>query len=138
MPLRVLAEGIKTRLFADTSSTRLELQTLLWALSERVPGTGSITVLTDSQNIVSLPSRRGRIEASGFCSKQGRPLSNADLYRTFFALLDQRAFQLVKVKGHSRASEKTAVERVFSLVDQAARRGCRGAVGDSSSGQLRP
>lgn len=123
-PLSVMAATIKTQVFDHTSSTRLELQTLLYALS-CAPAAGKVTVLTDSQNIIGLPARRKKLEAQAFCSRQGKLLSNADLYRSFFNLLDKQPCELIKVKGHSQASGKTKVEQIFALVDQAARRGCR-------------
>lgn len=128
LPISTLAEGVKTRPFAQTSSTRLELQTLLHALSELRSGISKVTVFTDSQNIVGLPGRREKLERQQFCSKQGKPLSNSDLYQAFFMALDIRPIELIKVKGHSRGQDKTAVERIFALVDQAARRECRAYV----------
>lgn len=123
-PLFVLADSVKTQVFDHTSSTRLELQTVLYALT-RAPAADKVTIFTDSQNIIGLPARRKKLEAQAFCSRQGKPLNNSDLYRSFFSLLDKQSCELIKVKGHSRASGKTMIEQIFALVDQAARRGCR-------------
>lgn len=123
--LATLALAIRTRTFTLTSSTRLELQTLLWALSEIPREVSRVVVFTDSQNIIGLPGRRARLEAQQFCSRQGKLLANADLYRSFFTIFDRLPCELIKVKGHSRASEKSAIEKIFALVDQAARRGSR-------------
>lgn len=125
LPISTLTGSVKTQLFSQTSSTRLELQTLLHALSESDSCANKATVFTDSQNIVGLPGRREKLEIQRFRSKQGKPLNNADLYQAFFVEMDKRSIELVKVKGHSRASEKTTTERIFALVDQAARSGCR-------------
>ena len=48
--------------FEHTSSTKLELQTLLWALSDIQVNGRKVSVYTDSQNIISLEGRRARLE----------------------------------------------------------------------------
>lgn len=123
-PLSDLAAQICIAKFANTSSTRLELQTLLHALSQ-TPAGARLTLYTDSQNIIRLPSRRERLEALGYCSKRGKALRNNALYRQFFALWDERQCRLVKLKGHCRAAETTRLQQVFACVDKAARQACR-------------
>lgn len=115
-----LAACIRICKISQTSSTRLELQTLLRAL-EHVPAQAKVTVYTDSQNIIDLPQRRLRLEAQSFCSKVGKPLNNGDLYRRFYDAWDRLRPVLVKVKGHSPAVQKSRLEQVFALVDKAAR-----------------
>jgi ribonuclease HI len=117
-------DQVRTRLFPQTSSTRLELQTLLWAL-EQNQSAAPITVFTDSQNSLGLLARRQRLEAQNFCSAKGLELNNADLYRAFFALIDRMDVRIEKVKGHASNSDKTLIESLFAVVDQAARRQSR-------------
>ena len=58
--------GIEVKQFDFTSSTKLELQNLLWAFSQiRVSG-GSLVVYTDSQNLIQLPVRRSALEQKKF------------------------------------------------------------------------
>jgi ribonuclease HI len=122
-----VSAGLKTRSFADTSSTRLEVQTVLWALEELegklAGGTpGGLRIYTDSQCVTGLARRRAGLEQMGFISKRtGLPLTNAPLYRAFYAAYDQLGFQLIKVPGHSRASSHDTVQRIFSYVDREVR-----------------
>jgi ribonuclease HI len=115
---------LKVRRFEDTSSTRLELQTVLWALAETLPGPqGSLTIYSDSQCIFGLPGRKSRLMSGGFLSKKtNRPLGNASLYRAFYEFHDESGFRVVKVDGHSGARARDAVHRVFSIVAREARK----------------
>ena len=58
-----LKDRIKTKTFTNTSSTKLELQTLLCALGELEDASEKIIIYTDSQNIIGLPNRRSNLEA---------------------------------------------------------------------------
>ena len=123
-----IAARIKIRRFENSSSTRLEVQTVLWALVETektVPKHGSMTlqVYTDSQCVAGLHGRRSRLSSCDFLSKKtGRPLKNADLYRTFYELSDKMKFFITKVSGHMSASSRDTVHQIFSCVDQEARK----------------
>ena len=67
-----LKDTVRVKRFEHTNSTKLELQTLLWALSETVALGGGgdmvLTVYTDSQSIIRLPGRRTRLEQSNYFS----------------------------------------------------------------------
>ncbi|WP_372847320.1 ribonuclease HI [Pontiella sp.] len=102
--------------FEDTSSSQLEVETLLWALREIQP-TAGVIVYTDSQNMIGLPARRERLEC--------KPHNHAALYHDFFAATDQFDCTFVKVKGHRKADRKTETDRLFTLVDRASRRALR-------------
>ena len=116
---------IKTRRFADTSSTKLELQTLLWALQGVPPSCATLTVYTDSQNILSLTDRRADFETQNYCSKKGIPLGNAALYQAFFKIADARQFKLIKVIGHLPTGQRDIIDHLFNLVDKASRAACK-------------
>ena len=120
-----LKKQVQVRRFENTSSTRLELETLLWAISNVPPGMKTIRIYTDSQNITGLPGRRKRFENSDYRSKNNRLISNHDLYREFFKLTAMFDFELVKAKGHQPTSAKDAVHRLFALVDKASRKALR-------------
>lgn len=115
---------IKVQRFEDTSSTRLELQTVLWALTENRNGLhGSLTIYSDSQCVSGLLKRKPRLIAEGFLSKKtNRQLGNASLYRTFYELHDELNFHVVKVEGHSRSRSPDTAHRIFSFVDKEARK----------------
>ena len=119
---------LRFRRFAETSSTRLEVQTVLWGVEMyreqcRRCGPGRLQVYTDSQCVVGLPGRRAALEANGFvAAHSGRLLANAPLYRALYAVHDELGFDLIKVAGHSRAGNHGSVQRIFSCVDRGARR----------------
>jgi ribonuclease HI len=117
---------VKTKRFEPTSSTKLELQTLLWALSEVHDFKGNITVYTDSQNILGLHLRRERLEKSDFYSKQNRRITNWELYQAFYRLTDELNIEIKKVSGHKRTSTKNNIDRLFTIVDRASRNAVRG------------
>lgn len=125
--LEGLSQQVCLKQFTQTSSTKLELQTLLWALSE-VQATGcKLVIYTDSQNIIGLPGRRERLERKKYRSSRGKPLNNHDLYQEFYRLTDLLDYELVKVCGHLASKHKNAIERLFSLVDKASRKALREA-----------
>lgn len=118
-----LTDHIKLKQFVDTSSTKLELQTLLWALSEI--SASEIVVHTDCQNIVGLPSRRNRLEENDYCAKNGKLLSNHELYKQFYKFTDNFNITFIQVKGHTPSRKKSYVDMIFSLVDRASRNAVR-------------
>ncbi len=114
--------------FTDTSSTKLELQAVLWGVElyrTLVPDHErcGLRLYTDSQCVSGLPARRERLEGSAYCAaRSGRLLANAELYAQLFAAGDELGFEIVKVAGHSRSSSHDSVQRIFSIVDRGARR----------------
>jgi len=120
-PINFHKGNIRLRRFENTSSTRLELQTLLWALEETETAKKIITVYTDSQNIIGLPGRRGRFEKNDYRSKKNRLLNNHDLYKQFFKVTDELNISFIKVKGHKASKKKDEIDRLFTLVDKASR-----------------
>jgi ribonuclease HI len=123
-----VSAGLKTRKFTDTSSTRLEVQTVLWALKDlELELAGSVPydlrIYTDSQCVTGLAGRRASLEQMGFVAKRsGLPLKNTHLYRAFYAAYDQLGFQLIKVPGHSLSATHDTVQRIFSYVDREVRK----------------
>jgi ribonuclease HI len=124
-----LKDKVKTQRFEQTSSTKLELQTLLWALDEIITSTDPkntiLTIYTDSQNIIGLPSRRVALEQNNYFSSKNKRLNNYQLYQEFYRLTLGIAHSLVKVVGHQVSSQKDDIDRIFSLVDKASRRALR-------------
>jgi ribonuclease HI len=123
-----ISAWLRLRRFAETSSTKLEVQTVLWALENcrtEINGAAraSLRIYTDSQCVAGLPGRRAGLESNDFLARRsGRPLTNALLYRAFYAVYDELGFELIKVAGHSRARAHDTVQRIFSYVDQEVRR----------------
>ena len=123
-----LVEQIKLRRFDVTSSTKLEVQTLLWALEDfQKESSGSMSgildVYSDSQCVTGLLRRRSQLEINGFCSKgTNRTAKNACLYRKFYEFHDILGFEIIKVAGHSRSCSHDSIHRIFSFVDKEARK----------------
>jgi ribonuclease HI len=115
---------IKTKRFEDTSSTKLELQTLLWALDE-IEKTSLIEVYTDCQNIIGLENRRKKLESNDYKSSKGKLMNNHELYKLFFEKIDKLNLTFIKVKGHKKSSLKDNIDEVFNLVDKASRNALR-------------
>jgi ribonuclease HI len=121
-----LKSKIILRQFEGTASTRLELQTLLWALSDgNFSKYQNITVFTDSQNIVGLLGRRNRLEQSDFNSGDKKRLNNAEFYKEFYKVVDLLNITFVKVEGHKKKDAKDHIDKIFTLVDRAARAASR-------------
>ena len=126
LSLDSLRECVKVRRFEHTSSTKLELQTLLWALEDIQALESKVVVYTDSQNIMGLPGRRERFEQNSYRSKKGRLLNNYELYQEFYRVTDQLKCRFVKVRGHQVSNQKDDIDRLFTLVDRASRNALRG------------
>jgi len=120
-----LKSDVRLRRFEQTSSTQLELQTLIWALREIQPRPHALTVYTDSQNIIGLPGRRERLERQDYGSKQKVRHQHAELYQTFYSLTDQLDCTFIQVKGHRVSCQKSPADRLFTLVDRASRQALR-------------
>jgi len=118
-----LKKRVKVRRFENTSSTKLELQTLIWALNDIQAKGRKVIVYTDSQNIVGLPGRRDRLEQNDYRSKKKKRLNHYELYQEFYRIpLD---CELVKVRGHQVTNQKDDIDQLFTLVDRASRKALR-------------
>ncbi|HMK64650.1 MAG TPA: RNase H family protein [Thermodesulfobacteriota bacterium] len=126
LSLNSLRTSVKVRRFEHTSSTKLELQTLLWAITDIQNIVNRVVVYTDSQNIIGLQGRRHWFEQNDYRSKKNRRLNNYELYQEFYRLTDQLELEFVKVPGHRESNEKDDIDRLFSLVDRASRNALRG------------
>lgn len=125
LSLEALKRRVKVKRFVNTSSTRLELQTLLWALSDIQASESRVIVYTDSQNITGLPARRERLEQNDYFSKKNKRFRNWDLYQAFYKMIDRLDCELVKVPGHQVSDQKDHIGRLFTLVDSASRKAMR-------------
>jgi len=116
---------VKVKRFDQTSSTKLELQTLLWALTSIQSLGKKVVVYTDSQNIIGLPGRRFRLEQNNYRSKKNKYINNYKLYQAFFQLLDQLNCEFIKIKGHKVSHQKDELDKLFTIVDRASRKALR-------------
>ena len=128
-PIVSLKDMVKVKRFEKTSSTKLELQTLLWALNETIVFAKgrdiTLSIYTDSQNIIGLPRRRTKLEQNNYLSSKGKRLNNYELYKEFYRLTSSIKCELFKVIGHQASHKKDKMDRLFDLVDRASRRALR-------------
>jgi ribonuclease HI len=125
LSLDTLRSHVKVRRFENTSSAKLELQTLLWALSDIQDLGSRVIVYTDSQNIMGLPGRRDRLTHNDYRSKKNRRLNHYELYQEFYRRVDQLDCEFVKVHGHQVSNQKDDIDKLFSLVDKGSRHALR-------------
>ena len=124
-----MQKNIKLKKFEDTSSTKLELQTFLWALDEiKVDSNTFIEVYTDCQNIIGLENRREKLEKNDYKSGKGKLMNNHDLYKKFYEFFDKTNLVFIKVKGHKKTNLKDKIDNIFNLVDKSSRHALRGNI----------
>jgi ribonuclease HI len=134
-----IAGRLMIRRFERTSSTSLEVQTVLWALKDyrnglKGPGPGEIQVYSDSQCVAGLLKRRPGLETDGLPGQStNRPLKNISLYRKFYEFYDEMDFEVIKVAGHSRSCSHNTIHRIFSMVDKEVRKALKRWLGELSN-----
>ena len=124
-----IAANLKVKRFAATSSSRLEIETVLWALKETekiIGNENELLIYTDSLNLAGLLNRRKSLEKGNFQSCQRKTeLKNADVYRQFYHFMDRLKIKVIKVTGHSKLGDKNTVDKIFLQVDRSARKALR-------------
>ena len=116
---------IQIEKFENTSSTKLELETLLWTFDNEDLQNYKVVVYTDCQNIIGLRDRKERFEKNNYMTSKNKVIKNHELYKDFFYKLENLDCEFIKVKGHRKASEKNEIDEIFTLVDRATRRALR-------------
>jgi ribonuclease HI len=124
-PLSSLRKDLELQRFENTSSAKMELEILLWALRKIEDEVAKVIIYTDSQNIISLPLRRSRFEENNYSSKKNKRIRNYKLYQEFYQLTDKLNCELVKVRGHQQMHQKDRIHKIFTLVDRASRKALR-------------
>jgi ribonuclease HI len=122
---KTLISKIEIKRFENTSSAKLELQTLLWALENIGFYEHRITIYTDSQNIISLKNRREKFEENNYLTSKNKLIKNYKFYQEFFRITDRLNCEIIKVKGHRKSDKKTDIDTYFTLVDRASRKAMR-------------
>lgn len=120
-----ITQNIQLKRFENTSSTKLEVQTLLWALKEIESLSYKVIVYTDCQNILGLESRRKRFEENDYMTGKNKKINNHELYKEFYEITDKLDCKFIKVKGHKAKSQKNKIDKIFTLVDKGSRNALR-------------
>ncbi|WP_428026777.1 ribonuclease HI [Arcobacter sp.] len=118
-------QNIHLKKFENTSSTKLELEVLLWALDDKHINSQDMIIYTDCQNILGLKNRKEKLEKNFYKSSTGKEIKNQELYKAFFEICDKYNCKFIKVKGHKSSNEKDGIDRLFNLVDKASRKALR-------------
>ncbi len=121
-------DDVFTKKFEDTSSSKLELEAMLWALNKINADNKKIVIFTDCQNIIGLYDRRERFEKNSYMTSKNTLIKNHELYKEFYKITDKIECNFVKVKGHKKHEDKNMIDKIFTLVDKAARNALREAV----------
>jgi ribonuclease HI len=114
--------------FKNTSSTKLEVDTVLWALESFIEEINEksnigLKLYTDSQCVAGLLGRRNRLESKNFISKSTKELlKHAELYQRFYGYHDELKFEVIKVAGHMPYGLHDTIHRIFSFIDKEVRR----------------
>lgn len=124
-PISKHKTSIKTKKFKDTTSSKLELETLLWALGKIPTKKCKIIVYTDCQNIISLKEREERIVKNNYMSRKNTLIRNHEFYKKFYKVTNRYECDFIKVKGHKKTEDKDIVDTFFTLVDKASREALR-------------
>ena len=119
---------IELKKFTNTSSTKLELETLLWALNVIDLQKFKIVVYTDCQNIIGLQERREKFEKNSYMTGKGKVIKNHELYKEFFKITDILDCDFIKIKGHRKSYTKNETDDIFTLVDRATRAALRNSI----------
>lgn len=125
----IINQDIKIKKFEDTSSTKLELEVLLWALEDLKYKNEEIIIYTDCQNILGLEKRKEKLEANNYKTSTNKIVKNHELYKSFYKIVDEinenTKCTFRKVEGHKKSSLKDEIDNLFNLVDKASRRALR-------------
>ena len=121
-------KAIELKKFTNTSSTKLELETLLWALNDVNLTKYKIIIYTDCQNIIGLEERRDKFEENNYITGKGKVIKNHELYKEFFKITDILDCEFIKIKGHKKSSTKNEIDDIFTLVDRATRNALRDSI----------
>lgn len=127
----VISELVRLKKFEKSSSTKLEVQTVLWALEDlwkglKVSGPVKLTLYTDSQCVTELIKRRKKLEEKAYISsKTNCLLRNAPLYQAFYKFQNDLGFEVIKIKGHTHSASRDRTHCIFSILDKQVRKAFR-------------
>ncbi len=88
----------------NTTHNRMEILAVIKALEyvESIAIHSRITVVTDSQYVVGLPTRAAKIITQNYHTKKGITIGNADLVERLLALLSVMSISFIKIKAHQK------------------------------------
>ncbi len=114
----ILLKGVEI----DTTHNRMELSAVIKALeyiSYHHFEKQKILVITDSQYVVGIKNRKGKLEITNFKTQKGRSVQNVDLLKQLISLNETLDVEYVKIKAHQK---KTNIRNYNRIVDKISRK----------------
>jgi len=100
----IILQGNET----NTTHNRMELMAVIKAIeyvSDNMNGDIVMQIFTDSQYVMGLPERAGKLAADNFITKKGKDLQNSDLLKILFQLFASHIIHLNKIKAHQKKDD---------------------------------
>ena len=100
---KIILEGSEI----NTTHNRMELMAVIKAIeyvSNNKDHDTVIQIVTDSQYVMGLPDRAGKLTDNNFVTKKGKDLQNTDLLKIFFNLFASHSIHLNKIRAHQKAN----------------------------------
>ena len=101
---KIVLSGIVT----DTTNNRMELTAVIKAIEyvkDKYASADNITVVSDSQYVIGLVSRKEKFTISDFKTKAGNDIRNVDLVKQLLRLHEAIDVEYVKIKAHQKQTE---------------------------------
>lgn len=116
----------------QTTHNRMELLAVIKAIAfanENYKNV-SLVIYTDSQYVSRIPERKEKLKNNHFITKDGNPLQNLDLLKTFICQIEAQKIEFIKVKAHQKLHADSSISHINynSEVDKLVRQMVRKAV----------
>lgn len=89
----------------DTTHNRMELTAVIKAIEyvqQNEPKVEHISIVSDSQYVVQLTTRKNKLEAKNFITKKGTAIQNTDLVQQLLQLTVQLPIEFIKIAAHQK------------------------------------
>ena len=118
------AKDVASKSIEGTTNSKAEIEAALFAFNSLTPEQlqQHITLISDCQAISGLAERKGKLEKADFLSgRTGKELSQASLYRDYYAVTNALKLTVMWVKGHNKGANRAREGELFKVVDQTVR-----------------
>ena len=98
----------------ETTHNRMELNAVIQAIMyfKATPDKPEkIIIYSDSQYVIRLRERMGRLRSTHFTTSRGNAIQNTDLIKKLYELIESINIEFVKVKAHQKKSVKVNYNR---------------------------
>lgn len=110
---------VLTGMEEQTTHQRMELLAVIKSfeyLAKPYLLSGRMELYTDSQYVTGLSDRASKLKASGFKTKNNRPIQNADLVSVIIEYSERMDVDFIKVKAHQTSDNENSNREVDLLV----------------------